>query len=166
MTAQTKTTKNLKKGFTLIELLVVIGILAVLLAITLIAINPARQFSQARDTQRNSDVNAILNAIHQYMADNNGDPATLGIDTTVRTITDSGAANTVDLCATDLLVPTYIADLPIDPQTGTETPSGSTCTDVGADYNTGYMVVSSATDSRITVSAPDAEIEAEISVTR
>ena len=63
---------KLQKGFTLIELLVVIGILAVLLAITLIAINPAKQFAQANNTQRSSDVNAILNAINQYMADNKG----------------------------------------------------------------------------------------------
>ena len=66
-----KSFKN-QKGFTLIELLVVIGILAVLLAITLIAINPARQFSLANNTKRSSDVNAILNAVNQYMADHKG----------------------------------------------------------------------------------------------
>ena len=72
-----------QKGFTLIELLVVIGILAVLLAITLIAINPARQFAQANNTKRRSDVNAILNAVNQYMADNKGSlPA--GIETTAK----------------------------------------------------------------------------------
>src|SRR6185437_14162204 len=69
MTARNNKTE---KGFTLIELLVVIGILAVLLAITLIAINPAKQFSQANNTKRRSDVNAILNAVDQYAADNKG----------------------------------------------------------------------------------------------
>ncbi|KKR63446.1 MAG: hypothetical protein UU03_C0004G0017 [Candidatus Woesebacteria bacterium GW2011_GWA1_40_45] len=59
-------------GFTLIELLVVIGILGILLAIVLIAINPAAQFAQANNTARTNDVNTILNAIHQYSADNRG----------------------------------------------------------------------------------------------
>ena len=61
--------KSLKNGFTLIELLVVIGVLSILLVITLVAINPARQFSKANNTARRSDVNSILNAIHQYAAD-------------------------------------------------------------------------------------------------
>src|SRR5947207_13710320 len=69
MTAQSLRTQ---KGFTLIELLVVIGILAILLAITLIAINPARQFGQANDTNRRSAVTQILNAIGQYAASNSG----------------------------------------------------------------------------------------------
>src|SRR5437667_9102880 len=71
-TSQTLKLKKLQKGFTLIELLVVIGILAILLAIVLIAINPARQFAQANNTKRNADVVAILNAISQYAADNKG----------------------------------------------------------------------------------------------
>ena len=105
-----------RRGFTLIELLVVIGILAVLLAITLIAINPARQFSQANNTKRSSDVNALLNAIDQYAADNKGALPT-GIDTTVKTISNTGA----DIC--DALVTKYLAALPVDPLTNNGTPT-------------------------------------------
>src|SRR3990167_10115705 len=100
--------KSAQKGFTLVELLVVIGILATLLAITLIAINPARQFAQANNTQRSSNVNAILNAIHQYAADNKGAlPA--GITTTAQNISDTGA----NICAD--LITQYMAALPQDP---------------------------------------------------
>lgn len=150
-----------QKGFTLIELLVVIGILAVLLAIVLIAINPQQNFRQANNTQRRSDVNAILNAVHQYSSQNKGAlPAS--ITTTAQTIASTGAG-TVNLCST--LVPTYIADLPLDPTTGTESPAGSVCSDASATYNTGYTIQMSATGNRITVSAPGAEGET-ITVTR
>lgn len=146
-----------RRGFTLIELLVVIGILAVLLAIVLIAINPARQFSQANNTQRTSNVNAILNAIDQYAADNKGQlPA--GITTTAAVIGNgTGEAN---LC-TDLIT-TYLAALPVDPLTNNGTP----VTDCVAAYTTGYTVVQSATNNRVTVSAPAAELGQVISVTR
>src|SRR5579864_2828651 len=99
LTAQlTKQVKN-QKGFTLIELLLVIGILAVLLAITLIAINPAKQFSQANDTQRRSDVDAILNAINQYQADNLGKlPPNMPITGAVATDIKSGGG-TGDICS-------------------------------------------------------------------
>lgn len=152
-----------QKGFTLIELLVVIGILAILLAITLVALNPRQNFQQANNTQRQSDVNAILNAINQYAAANKGQiPA--GITTTAKTITDAGGVNDIDLCST--LVPTYMADLPIDPTTGDEDPVNSVCTAGGATYDTQYTVEVSATGNRITVKAPDAELSQIISVTR
>ena len=144
------------RGFTLIELLVVIGILAVLLAITLIAINPARQFSQANNAKRASDTNAILNAIHQFSVDNHGIlPA--GVPATASAIASGGLA---DLC--DDLVPEYIAALPSDPQTNNgENVLEADC----VSYDTGYEVVEDG-NSRVTVSAPDAELGETIAVTR
>ncbi|HLC94330.1 MAG TPA: type II secretion system protein [Patescibacteria group bacterium] len=154
-----KSTKS--KGFTLIELLVVIGILAVLLAITLIAINPARQFSQSNNTKRRSDVNAVLNAINQYMADNKGTLPT-GIDATLRTITNDPVNPAgVDLCTT--LVTQYIAALPVDPLTNNGTPV-SNC--AAGTYDTNYTVQRSAADNRITIRAPAAELGEVIEVTR
>ncbi|OGE11283.1 hypothetical protein A3A60_01975 [Candidatus Curtissbacteria bacterium RIFCSPLOWO2_01_FULL_42_26] len=146
------------KGFTLIELLVVIGILTVLLAIVLIAINPAKQFAQANNTQRRSDVNAILNAIHQYTADNKGNLPT-GIDSTERTICLTGGTvtcpvNNIDLCAD--LVSKYLADLPRDPKDSVVDPAtnGPCTTSPATDgYNTKYTAKSSATNNRVTVTA-------------
>jgi type IV pilus assembly protein PilA len=143
------------KGFTLVELLVVIGVLAVLLTITLIAINPARQFSQSNNTKRASDVNTILNAVHQYAADNKGQlPA--GITTTVQNVSSGGA----DICA--LIVTDYVAALPVDPLTNNGTP----VTNCGVAYDTNYTIVRSAANNRITVSAPAVELGQVISVTR
>ena len=148
-----KVFKNVK-GFTLIELLVVIGILAILLSIVLIAINPARQFGQANNTRRRSDVTQILNAIGAYSADNKGVlPA--AITTTATTISKSG----IDICAA--LVPTYMPALPQDPTAGT----GTSVTDCSSAYVTGYTVVKDASN-RVTVSAPSAENSDIISNTR
>ncbi len=151
-----------RRGFTLIELLVVIGILAVLLAITLIAINPARQFSQANNTKRSSDVNALLNAIDQYAADNKGAlPA--GITETAQNIMTATGTPPVgaDICSA--LVTQYLAALPVDPLTNNGTP----VTDCATAYDTNYTVVKSATDNRITVTAPATELGiTPISVTR
>ncbi|KKR78335.1 MAG: hypothetical protein UU23_C0001G0099 [Candidatus Curtissbacteria bacterium GW2011_GWA1_40_9] len=151
-----------RKGFTLIEILVVIGILSILLSIVLIAINPARQFAQANNAQRRSDVNAILNSIHQFAADNNGTPPSGIIDSPL--IVASSGAGTVNLC-TDL-VPTYIADMPIDPTEGIESPADSICNDPSATYNTAYTVEKSLNNNRITVSALQAELLETITVTR
>lgn len=144
-----------QKGFTLIEVLVVIGILSVLLLITLVAINPARQFAQANNTQRYSDVNALLNAIHEYAVDNKGAlPA--GITTSSLEISSTGA----NLCS--VLVTAYLAALPVDPSVG----SPISQTGCGGAYNTGYFVLTSATNNRVTVSAPNAQLGASVSASR
>ena len=157
---------KLRKAFTLIELLVVIGVLAILLTIVLIAINPARQFSQSNNTKRRSDANAILNAIDQYAADNKG-TLPVGITASALPIKLSNPADPItesNICAA--LVPTYLAALPVDPLTNNGV-SVTDCTGgVGLTYSTNYTVVKSAANNRITIAAPAAELSEVISVTR
>lgn len=142
------------RGFTLIELLVVIGILAILLSIVLIAINPARQFNQANNTKRRSDVTALLNAISQYGADHKGTlPANISATGSAE-IANTGA----DICSDILL--TYIPALPVDPEVNNGTPITSCTT-----YATGYNVSKDA-NNRVTVSAPGAKLDEIIAITR
>ncbi|MBI5732538.1 type II secretion system protein [Candidatus Jorgensenbacteria bacterium] len=150
--------KNRNAGFTLIELLVVIGIIAILAAVVIIALNPARQFSQARNTQRWSNVNALLNAIGQRTADNRGLFETGCAAGAVPTTSTNISTSTYDIAP--CLVPTYITQLPFDPSAAGAYYSSST------DYDLQYFVQRDATTGRITVNAPSAELSEIISVTR
>lgn len=142
-----------KKGFTLVEVLLVVVIIAILAAIVIIAINPARQISQANNTQRSTDVQTIINAVHEYSLDNRGVLPTAITGTA--TVIGSGTGQ-IDICS--LLVPTYVAAMPFDP---TATGAGYTsCTT----YNTGYTIMTA--NGRVTVAAPSAELSRTISVTR
>lgn len=113
------------RGFTLIEILVVIGIIAILAGIVIVAINPGRQFAQARNSQRESNVTTILNAIGQNMADHKG--ASLSTTTCPNiqrepaTTTAVNIGTAVGLVNLSCLTPTYIASaIPADPDGGTD----------------------------------------------
>lgn len=135
--------KQEQKGFTLIEILVVIGIIAILAAIVIIAINPARQFAQSRNSQRTANVNAILNAIGQNIADNRGifTCASFPLPANVAATEISNVAANIRGC----VVPTYIPELPVDPTDGVPFAAGV--------YDTQYTVSTDATN-RVTVCAP------------
>ncbi|MDD5251740.1 MAG: type II secretion system protein [Patescibacteria group bacterium] len=61
--------KRAAKGFTLIELLIVIGIIGFLAAAILVAVDPVRRISEARNARRWAEVNAVLNAVLTYQVD-------------------------------------------------------------------------------------------------
>src|SRR3989339_611637 len=60
---------SLIRSFTLIELLIVIAILALLMSIIIITLNPAELLKKSRDTKRVSDLNALRTAINLYVTD-------------------------------------------------------------------------------------------------
>lgn len=147
------------KGFTLIEILVVIGIIAILAAVVLIAINPARHFSQANNTVRRANVETIANAIGHYMADHKGALPTLPASATEICKTGVGSCGSLVNLSALTADGIYLPNLPIDPTCPTGLPA---CDPNGI----GYTIFKSTNNNRITVSAPQAELGETISITR
>ncbi len=119
-----------KIGFTLVELLIVIGVIAILASLAFVALKPLARFQDSRNTQRRTDVSAILGAIKLDQVDNGGahhanitnlsdntyyqiGEASTGCDTACSNpsvILQSACVNLLYLIDEG-----YIADIPIDP---------------------------------------------------
>lgn len=97
---------NIKKGFTLIELLVVIAIIGILSGIIAISLNGATV--TAKDAKRKADIGTIRKALLAYsvLNGNTYPVATCSVNSSCTALYNA-------------LVPTYLADLPRDPNAGT-----------------------------------------------
>ncbi|PIR93804.1 hypothetical protein COT97_04590 [Candidatus Falkowbacteria bacterium CG10_big_fil_rev_8_21_14_0_10_39_11] len=142
-----------QKGFTLLEVLLVVAIIAILASIVILALNPAKQLAETRNSQRWVDINTILNASYQYALDNNGTvPASITTSATEICMTGGTCTGLIDLSVLTASEE-FITAIPTDPS--------GTCNANGVCYE-----ISKSVNGRITVSAPDAEESATISVTR
>ena len=111
----------------------------------IIAINPAKNLAESRNTQRSHDVHEIGSAVTQYTIDNNGNlPAS--ITTTQTNICATTGASCTGLIDLGVLTAngTYLKAMLSDPKTGTATDSH-------------YTIIKDA-NNHITITAPDAEL--------
>ena len=103
-------------------------------------------------------MNAILNAVHQNMAEHRGifvcSGATKELSTSTTTIKDGGGSGDIATC----IIPDYISSMPFDPATTTAHFTSM------SDYNSGYDIFKDG-NGRITVNAVG-ELTPIISVTR
>lgn len=131
-------------GFTLIELLIVIGIIAILAAAVIIAINPGQQFAAARNSTRNAHLSSLETAIYsEYVYEGEyPDDITDELQEICNTnLDDPDCTDMVDLGDTDLTIP-------VDPQAEGD--------------SAGYEVA--VIDNEVALNAPNAELDENISM--
>lgn len=137
--------KNLK-GFTLIEILIVIGLIAILAAITIIALNPTENFRRARNSRRESEVAQLANMITQWMVSPtyNGTVAGLSAPTCAAPIANITGQPMTTLAALPVvgvqIFPAGADSLPLDPQADKQ-----------------YHICRDATNTTFTIVAPDVD---------
>lgn len=146
-----------RSAFTMIELIIVIAIIAILAAAIFVAIDPARRLQESRNAVRSSDVATVLEAVKKFQADNEGthyteiDGLTADqysvIGTASSGCNSTCGAQTTQAACVDLsgIGSNYLADIPMDPSTGTA---------ANSDY---YLMVDS--NGAVTVGACDPEGE-------
>lgn len=134
----------MKRGFTLIELLVVIAIIGILSSVVLASLNSARQ--KSRDSRRVADVKQIQNALELFYDASSTYPAALSS-----------------------LAPTYISQVPVDPQTAAAysyaslTSASAACTPSSSVKCPSYALMALLEDSNNPALSNDIDTDAVVS---
>ena len=144
-----RSTGHFGLGFTPVGILFGMALLSFLAAYVFFAIDPVAKLSETRNAQRQFDVNVILKAVYQAGVDAGGAfPASITEQDQYICMIEWPSCNGVSL---EILVPHYVASIPVDPS-------------IEGGMVTGYQIRLSA--GRVVVSAPHAELEQVVSVTR
>lgn len=151
--------KTMRRGMTLIEIIVSIAIIVFLVAVYVMVANPAAQLATSRNSERTLELQAVMNAIRQNIADQSNEQFSCAagpVPTTTTNMASASGSYNIAPC----LVPTYgLFTLPVDPSA-----SSAHWTSI-SDYDTGYAIMMNASGS-ITLSAPNAELQQTVSITR
>ncbi len=150
----------MQKGFTIIELTIVITLLVILAGVYFVVGNPAGQLASSRNSERLFQLQAIMNAVRQNLADQSNQQffcSTGPLPTSTKRMTSAAGSGNYNIAP--CLVPTYLFTMPFDPSA-----TSGHYTSV-SDYDTGYTIVIS-TSSVITLAAPYAELGKTVSVSR
>jgi prepilin-type N-terminal cleavage/methylation domain-containing protein len=149
-----------RQGLTLIEILIALALVVITAGIGLLALNPAGQLAASRNTTRSFDLQGIMNAVRQNIADQTTGAfsCTSGAlpTTTPETMGSASGSYNIAPC----LVPVYLETLPYDPVASSAYYTSNTS------YNTGYTIVYNVSTTQITVAAPYAELGKIVSITR
>lgn len=126
------------RGFTLVELLIVIAILAILVTMVIVAINPRSVIEGTKDTKSRSEMNQIKIALQTYFNENNSYPATAGaLAPTYMASNDTLTGMTYSAIgspATD-----YLGSISMEQEAEENTESGQRC-GVGSPSSTVYYI--------------------------
>jgi type IV pilus assembly protein PilA len=131
-------------GFTLIELLVVIGIIAILAALVILAINPAEMQRRGRDANRFSDMVTLRKSIDLAIQDGETLQGTSVTPYTGDSADTRDAANPNNYVGMN--VSAYVSILPIDPRQNSTT--ATVISDGATQIAAGSMVYSFAADGQ------------------
>lgn len=105
--------KQKQTGFTIVELLIVIVVIGILATISIVAYNGIQ--GKARDSQRISDLNAIVKALEIHKANNGTYPATVSTPNASSWEVSTDGSNNATNFLSALVSTNVVNKVPVDP---------------------------------------------------